>query len=290
MPRTVGELVDLLDLEQLDTGLFRGPQPVTTLQRSYGGQVLAQALGAGYRTVSEGRTAHSLHAYFLRPGSTQSPIIYLVEDTRDGGHFSSRRVVARQDGKPIFVMSCSFQSAEDGLDHADTVPADLPSPDSCAPAAEVLGARSGRAAEVWAEEWGAIDVRFIPERREGPINHGAHTGLWVKAEASLPDDPRLHQMVLAYLSDISLLAVATVPHRVHFLSPSVQAASIDHSMWFHRPVRADQWLLYDQVSPSASGGRGFSLGRLFSGDVLGATCAQEGLIRVVSPQDSAEPA
>ena len=284
MPRTVAQLLALFDLEQVDQGLFRGPQPETVLQRSFGGQVLAQALAAAYRTIPDDRVAHSLHAYFLRPGTTSSPIIYLVEDTRDGGHFSSRRVVARQDGRPIFSMGCSFQAAETGLDHADQPPSHLPAPAECPPAAEVLAGRSARAAAVWAEEWGAIDVRYVVGSSGPGPNHSAHTSLWVKAESDLPDDPAVHQMVLAYLSDISLLAVATVPHRVHFLSPSVQAASIDHSMWFHRPARADRWLLYDQVSPSASSGRGFSLGRLFSGTTLAASCAQEGLIRVVEPQ------
>ncbi len=281
MPKTVAELLTLLDLEQLDSDLFRGSQPATVLQRSFGGQVLAQALGAAYRSIPADRVAHSLNASFLRPGSTLSPILYVVEQTRDGGHFSSRRVVARQDGRPIFSMSCSFHLPEAGLNHQDAAPTGLPDPEDCPPAASVLGNRSARGAEVWSAEWGAIDVRYIPDDPDAPRNHGARASLWVRAEAPLPDDPRLHQMVLAYLSDISLLAVATVPHQVEFMSPSLQAASIDHSMWFHRPARADEWLLYDQVSPSASSGLGFSLGRLFSGDRLVASCAQEGLIRVI---------
>lgn len=281
MPKTVAELVALLDLERLDTGLFRGPQPRTLLQRSFGGQVLAQALAAAYATVADDRVVHSLNAYFLRPGSPTSPIIYLVEETRDGGHFSSRRVIARQDGRPIFTMSSSFHVPEPGLDHADALPVGLPAPAECPPAAEALSVRSARAAAVWEEEWGAIEVRLVPDPSRTAANHAAHARLWVRAESALPDEPRLHQMVLAYLSDISLLAVSTVPHPVQFWSPQVQAASIDHSMWFHRPARTDDWLLYDQVSPSAGSSLGFSLGRLFSGGALVASCAQEGLIRVV---------
>ena len=284
MPRTVAELVALLELERLDTGLFRGPQPRTLLQRSFGGQVLAQALAAAYATVANERIVHSLNAYFLRPGSPTSPIIYLVEETRDGGHFSSRRVIARQDGRPIFTMSSSFHVPEPGLDHADALPAGLPGPDECPDAAEVLSARSARAAAVWQEEWGAIEVRQVSDEPPAAANHAAHARFWVRTEGTLPDDPRLHQMALAYLSDIALLAVSTVPHPVQFWSPQVQAASIDHSMWFHRPVRVDEWLLYDQVSPSASASLGFSLGRLFGGGALAASCAQEGLIRLVPSQ------
>ncbi|MFT3861302.1 acyl-CoA thioesterase [Micropruina sp.] len=280
MPRTTGELLGLLELEQLDTDLFRGPQPVTSLQRSFGGQVLAQALAAAYRTMPAERTAHSLNAYFLRPGSPATPILYLVEPTRDGRTFSQRRVVARQDGRPIFSMVCSFHVHEEGLDHADAIPADVPPPERCRPAAQVLGERSARRAAFWEAEWGALDARYITEPGDAAQRGAARLMLWIKAESKLPDDPRVHQMVLAYLSDISLLSVSVLAHPVEFLSPRLQAASIDHAMWFHRPVRADEWLLYDQSSPSASGGLGFSQGRLFGQDgTLAASCAQEGLIR-----------
>ena len=281
MPRTAAELVGLLDLEQLDTDLFRGPQPETSLQRSFGGQVLAQALGAAYRTVAADRVAHSLNAYFLRPGSPASPLLYVVEPTRDGRSFSQRRVVARQDGRPIFSMVCSLHVPEPGLDHADPIPPDLPAPEDSRPAAQVLGERSARRAAFWEAEWGALDVRYVTEPSLGAPGP-ARLQLWIRAGSRLPDDPRLHQMVLAYLSDISLLSVSTLAHPVEFMSPRMQAASIDHAMWFHRPARADEWLLYDQNSPSASGGLGFSQGRLFGHDgTLAASCAQQGLIRVL---------
>jgi len=288
VPRTTGELLRLFDLEQLDTDLFRGPQPETVLQRSFGGQVLAQALGAAYRTVAPERVAHSLNAYFLRPGSPATPILYLVEITRDGRTFSQRRVVARQDGRPIFSMVCSFHTREDGLDHADPFPAGIADPDECRPAAQVLGERSAKRAAFWEMEWGALDVRYVTEPPVEQLSESrdtpAHLQLWIKTESRLPDDPRVHQMLLAYLSDISLLAVSTLSHPVEFMSSRMQAASIDHSMWFHRAVRADEWLLYDQRSPSASNGLGFSQGQLFSrAGALAASCAQQGLIRVVDP-------
>ncbi len=282
MPRTTAELLGLLELEQLDTDLFRGPQPATVRQRSFGGQVLAQALAAAYRTVSPDRLAHSLNAYFLRPGSPAAPILYLVELTRDGRSFGQRRVIARQAGKSIFSMVCSFHVPEPGLDHADPFPAHIPAPEDCRPATQVLGERSARNAEFWELEWGALETRYVTELPGVEASGPAQLQLWIRTEGRLPDDPRVHQMMLAYLSDISLLSVSTLPHPVEFLSARMQAASIDHAMWFHRPVRADEWLLYDQVSPSASGGLGFSQGRLFSqSGVLAASCAQQGLIRVL---------
>jgi len=282
VPRTTDELLGLLQLEKIDTDLFRGPQPVTVLQRSFGGQVLAQALAAAYRTVDRDRIAHSLNAYFLRPGAPTHPILYLVESTRDGRSFSQRRVVARQNGRTIFSMVCSFHVSEGGLDHADAFPSAVPPPDQCRSAAEVLGERSARRAAFWEAEWGALDARYVIEPPAETAANAAHLQLWMRARDQMPDDPRIHQMVLAYLSDISLLSVSTLPHAVEFMSPRMQAASIDHAMWFHRPVRADEWLLYDQVSPSSSGGLGFSQGRIFSQQgSLVASCAQQGLIRVV---------
>lgn len=282
MPRTTDELLGLFRLEQLDTDLFRGPQPETSLQRSFGGQVLAQGLAAAYRTVPDDRLAHSLNAYFLRPGSPATPILYVVEITRDGRTFSQRRIVARQDGRAIFSMVCSFHVHEEGLDHADPLPGDLPPPEDCRPAAVVLGERSARRAAFWQMEWGALDVRYVREPSQAGESGPAHLQLWIRAESRLPDDPRVHQMLLAYLSDISLLSVSTVSHPVEFLSPKLQAASIDHAMWFHRAVRADEWLLYDQVSPSASGALGFAQGRLFSrSGIFAASCAQQGLIRLI---------
>lgn len=283
MPGSVDELIGLLDLDRAGENTFLGRDDGSARQRVFGGQVLAQALVAGYRTVPESRIAHSLGAYFLRAGKSGTPIRYTVEPTRDGASFSARRVVADQDGRVIFSMVCSYHELEPGLDHADAPPAHVPAPEACPPLSEVLGARSRRAAEAWRQEWGALETRFASDTSTlSAAGHSdAEMKVWVRAESTLPDDPQLHQALLAYASDLTLLAVSTVPHPVEFAGPNMQVASINHSMWFHRPARADEWLLYDQVSPSASSGLGFSFGRLFSAGRLAASCAQEGLIRLV---------
>ena len=283
MPETVDELIAILDLQQSAQNVFVGQDAGSARQRVFGGQVLAQALTAAYRTVPDGRAAHSLGAYFLRAGAAGTPINYVVETTRDGGNFSARRVVADQGGRVIFSMVCSFHELEPGLDHADAIPVDVPAPEDCPPLSEVLGARSRRAAEAWSQEFGALETRFASDTSsiDAAGRPDAAMKLWVRAESPLPEDPKLHQAVLAYASDLTLLAVSTVPHPVEFGGPGMQVASIDHSMWFHRPARADEWLLYDQVSPSASAGLGFSFGRLFAGGRLAASCAQEGLIRLL---------
>lgn len=285
MPESVDELIAILDLDQTDDDAFVGRDAGSARQRVFGGQVLAQALTAGYRTVPQGRVAHSLGAYFLRAGEAGTPIRYAVERTRDGGSFSSRRVVADQAGRVIFTMVCSFHELEPGLDHADTPPDGVPAPEDCPPLSAVLGARSRRAVDAWQQEWGVLETRFASDTSQlSAAGHSdARLKVWVRAESPLPDDPQLHQAFLAYASDLTLLAVSTVPHPVDFAGPGMQVASIDHSMWFHRPCRADEWLLYDQVSPSASSGLGFSFGRLFSGGRLAASCAQEGLIRLIAP-------
>jgi acyl-CoA thioesterase-2 len=279
---SVDELIELLDLEEIEADLFRARQPDSSLQRVFGGQVLAQALMAAARTAPVIRVVHSLHGYFLRPGRTDVPIVYDVESVRDGGSFSSRRVVARQAGSVIFYLSASFHELEDGFEHADPVPADVPAPEECPPLGEVLSKVSGRPISVWEREWGVLDVRYVGDSRPGgSLTDPAHPALarmWVKTNAPLPDERRLHQAALAYLSDLTLLSASTVPHGV-FIGLNVQAASIDHAMWFHRPFRADHWLLYDQVSPSASSGLGLSTGRLFQDGVLIGSVAQEGLIR-----------
>jgi acyl-CoA thioesterase-2 len=286
MPQSVAELIDLLELEQVDETAFLGRDDDAddrVVQRVFGGQVLAQALIAASRTVAEDRVAHSLGAYFLRAGLPGQPIRYDVEVARDGGSFSTRRVHAVQAGREIFSMVTSFHTDEPGLTHSDLPPMAVPAPEECPPLAEVLGARSQRAVAAWRREWGVLDVRFASDTSTltsaGPRD--AAMKVWVKAESDLPADSRMHQAVLAYASDLTLLGVSTVPHPVEFGGPKMQVASIDHSMWFHRPVRADRWLLYDQISPSASAGLGFSFGRMFSGATLAASCAQEGLIRLL---------
>jgi acyl-CoA thioesterase II len=287
VPGSVAEFISLLDLEQTSTDEFVavGADPQSgMLQRVFGGQVLAQALTAGYRTVAADRVAHSLGAYFLRAGLFGVPITYQVERTRDGGSFSTRRVLASQQGKPIFSMVSSFHVDEPGLDHSDVVPADVPAPELCPPLSEVLGARSGRAVAAWQSEWGVIEARFASDTSSlDPVaRRDAEMKVWVRASSPLPDSGWVHQAMLAYASDLTLLAVSTVPHPVEFAGPKMQVASVNHSMWFHRAARADEWLLYDQVSPSASSGLGFSYGRMFARGVLAASCAQEGLIRMLA--------
>lgn len=290
MPAGVDQLIALLDLEQRAPGIFIGAADETSArQRVFGGQVLAQALTAAYRTVTDDRLAHSLSAYFVRSGLAGVPIEYRVEEIRDGGTFSTRRLVATQQGRTIFFMGCSFHRLEPGLNHADSPPQGVPQPQDCPPLSEVLGARSRRSAEAWRQEWGVLETRFASDT-SGLNGAGTDAAmkLWVRTESALPADPRLHQTVLAYASDLTLLAVSTVPHPVVFAGPGMQAASINHAMWFHRPARADRWLLYDQVSPSASAGLGFSSGRLFSDGQLVASCSQEGLIRITDPVAVAE--
>jgi len=282
VPKSVTELVDLLDLEEIEIGLFRARQPDTQLQRVFGGQVLAQALVAAARTVEVYRVLHSLHAYFLLPGRIDIPLVYDVELVRDGGSFSSRRVVARQGGKVIFYLSSSFHEVEGGFEHLDPVPEGVPGPDECPGMGEVLAKISGRSAAQWEREWGVLDVRYVGDSRPGGSlvdpAHPARARVWVRTEGPLPDDRRLHQAALAYASDLTLLAAILVPHNA-LIGLNVQAASLDHAMWFHRPFRADDWLLYDQISPSASFGLGLATGRLFQHGTLVADVAQEGLVR-----------
>jgi acyl-CoA thioesterase-2 len=285
VPQSIDELVALLDLEPIETNLFRGRQPDTALQRVFGGQVAGQALVAAVRTTDADRDLHSLHAYFLRPGDTSVPIVYDVERTRDGRSFSTRRVVARQHGKPIFYMSASFQVAEPGFEHQDPMPA-APAPLDCPELGDVLARLTGRPREAWDREWAALDVRHVGDSRSGGVlddpRHPAVARVWLKASGRLADEQWLHAAVLAYASDLTLLSASVVPHGTYIGDPNLQPASLDHAMWFHRPFRADDWLLYDQVSPSASGARGFATGRIFTQDGrLVASVVQEGLVRVV---------
>lgn len=284
MPHSVAELLSLLELEPLEVDLFRGRQPQTAMQRVFGGQVAAQALAAACATVPDDVHAHSLHAYFLLPGDTSIPIVYDVERIRDGRSFATRRVVARQHGKSIFYLTASFHLTEIGFDHADAMP-DVPPPEDCPSMGDLFRAVTGRADDhSWEREWSALDVRYAGDSRPGGrlVGNGmpARAQIWVKASAPVPADPVTNICVLTYASDLTLLGVSLVPHGVIIASPQIQPASLDHSMWFHRPFRADQWLLFDQHSPSASGARGFAMGRVFATDgSLVASVAQEGLIR-----------
>jgi acyl-CoA thioesterase-2 len=277
------ELVELLDLETIDLNLFRGRQPDTMLQRVFGGQVAAQALVAGARTVEPPLGVHSLHSYFLRPGDTAVPIVYDVERIRDGRSFSTRRIMARQHGRPIYLMTASFQKPEDGYDHQDVMP-EVPSPADSMDMREVVERRAPDAADDWMREWAALEMRPVGDSRPGGRlpndEHPAQARLWIRINGTLDDDELTHRAAFTYLSDLTLLGSSLVPHGVPIGSTTVQAASLDHSIWFHRPFRADAWMLYDQVSPSASGARGLAFGRVFTEDGrLVASVAQEGLIR-----------
>lgn len=279
MPKDVAELLALFDVRSVGDLRFRGPQPNTLFQRLFGGQVLGQTLVAAAHTVTTGRVVHSLNAYFLRPGANDAPLDFAVEVMRDGNTFSNRRVVTSQRGKVIFEMTVSFQHPEPGLDHSAEPPTDVSPPGACPELREVLERRFGATVQLFSE-WDALEVR-LAARPDG-TDSGGGMKAWVRTKQEMPDDPLLHSAVLAYLSDITLLSVTTVPHEVEFLSPRMQAASIDHAMWFHRPVRVDEWLLYDMISPSASSARGFAMGRLYQDGLAVASCAQEGLIRVLS--------
>lgn len=283
MPASSQELAELLDLEDIDTNLFRGRQPDTELQRVFGGQVAAQALLAATRTVDPVFVAHSLHSYFLLPGDTAVPIVYDVEPLRDGRSFATRRVVARQHGRPIYYQTVNYQKREAGLEHQDAMP-DVIGPDEAIELAELFRTRTGTAGGEWEREWSALDVRYVgnsvssPELRDDRFP--ARAQLWIRVGGRLDDDPVLQQAAFTYASDMTLISAALVPHGVHVSTPGMQVASLDHTIWFHKPFRADEWWLYDQTSPVAGGGRGLALARVFTQDgELVATVAQEGLIR-----------
>lgn len=287
MTDVLADLIDLLDLEQIERNHFRGNSPEDAWQRVYGGQVLGQALVAASRTVEDAdRHAHSLHAYFLRPGDPKHPILYEVDRIRDGRSFTTRRVVAIQHGRPIFNMSISFQVREDGLTHQFEMP-DVPPPEDLE-SEIVLRRRHAEAAGLDDE----IIQRFARERpmEMRPVNpqndfapeqRPPHQVCWMRVSGRLPDDERLHQCALAYMSDWSLLDTCTWPHGVSFMQENFQTASLDHAMWMHREFRADEWLLYVQDSPAAAGARGFNRGLIYDRDgALIASVAQEGLIRL----------
>jgi acyl-CoA thioesterase II len=283
MPASAKELVDLLSLEVIDENLFRGRQPDTDRQRVFGGQVAAQALIAGVRTVDPAYRVHSLHSYFLRPGDTAVPIVYDVEQLRDGRSFATRRVVARQHGRPIFFLTANFQREEQGFEHQDVMP-DVVPPEEGLDFAELARSRGGAESDAFVREWAALDVRYIGNSRRGLAedpDHPAKARLWIRVNGELSDDPLEHLATFTYASDMTLLGATLVPHGVNISTPGLQPASLDHAVWFHRPFRADEWWLYDQYSPSASGARGLALARVFTQDGrLVATVAQEGLIRL----------
>lgn len=288
MDQRVADLLTLLELERLEVNLFRGQSHDIGSPQVFGGQVLGQALNAASATV-EGRIVHSLHAYFLKRGDFNAPIVYQVDRSRDGGSFSSRRVVAIQFGDPIFTMAASFQIVEPGLDHQFPMPT-VPPPEELKDALyygqKYLSALPARV-QMRFETAMPFEFRFVETPgfvRSEPCAPYAH--VWFRAVDRIPsDDENLHRCLLAYVSDYNLLGTAVMPHGIPLFDPRLITASIDHGMWFHRPVRADEWLLYATDSPSASGARGFTRGSIFARDGrLVASAAQEGLIRVIQPK------
>ncbi len=289
MGSALDDLLDLLELEPLEVNLFRGVSPDEDRQRVFGGQVAAQALVAAGRTVDADRPVHSLHAYFLRPGDPNIPIVFEVDRIRDGHSFTTRRVVAIQHGQAIFNLQASFQIVEVGPDHSAEMP-DVPGPDEIPTLRERLERapqRFGAETTEWLMRERPIESRPVDDPHWiAPSPRPAAQDVWIRANGTLPDDPLLHACVVAYASDLTLLDTATLPHTIGY-SGSYMMASLDHAMWFHRPFRADEWLLYHQLSPSASGARGLALGHVFrrDGDIV-VTVMQEGLIRPVDAATS----
>jgi acyl-CoA thioesterase-2 len=283
MQRVLADLLDLLALERLDRDLFRGRSQDLGWGAIFGGQVLGQALSAAAQTVVEDRVVHSLHAYFVRAGDVRQPIIYQVDRLRDGKSFSTRRVVAVQEGEAIFSLAASFQVHEEGFDHQSTMP-DVPPPDALRSERDMALAIAAELPEPMravATAERPIEIRPVDPRDPlHPRVTAPQRHLWYRTIDKLPDDPALHRYMLAYASDFSFLGTAMDPHGVSWLVPGIHVASLDHVMWFHRPFRMDEWLLYVVDSPSASGARGLVRGQFFDrAGLLVASCAQEGLIR-----------
>ncbi|WP_133850377.1 acyl-CoA thioesterase II [Labedaea rhizosphaerae] len=277
-------LVTLLDLERIEEDIYRGVSPSGSPVRVFGGQVAGQALVAAGRTVPADRRVHSLHAYFIRGGDPSVPIVYEVDRIRDGRSFTTRRVVAVQHGKAIFSLSASFQVDEPGIEHEAAMPAGVPEPESLPTRAEIVADYQERLG-AFAKRPQPIDVRYVTEppwisRERGPRE--ARNQVWMRADGVLPDDQLLHVCVLTYASDMTLLDAVLAKHGVYWGMDKVLGASLDHALWFHRPFRADEWVLYDCESPTASGARGLATGRFFTREGhLVATVVQEGLLRVV---------
>jgi acyl-CoA thioesterase-2 len=286
MTSAVENLLAILDLEPIERNLYRGTSPKAGWQRVFGGLVIAQALAAAIRTVEEARQVHSLHGYFLRPGDPSLPIVYEVDRIRDGKSFTTRRVVGIQRGEAIFSMSASFQRQEEGLEHQFAVP-DVPPPEALPSEKELkekfIDALPENVRRYWERErpieLRPTDLRHFMSREPLPPRQY----VWFRATGDLPDDPAVHQCMLAYASDMTLLDTALFAHGRSIFDRDLQLASLDHALWFHRPLRMDDWLLYAQDSPASVGARGFTRGQIFSRDgVLVASAAQEGLMRQVT--------
>ena len=291
MNEALDALLDLLDLERIDEDIFRGRSHSSVVPRVFGGQVAAQALVAAGRTVPSDRTAHSLHAYFLRAGDPGAPIVYTVDRIRDGRSFTTRRVVGVQHGQPIFHLSASFQTYEEGLEHQSEMPPS-PAPETLPTAAEMLpryadGFVDPGMADRFLEARAAVDLRYVDAPPFGSVGQPREprSQVWFRTAGKLADDPLLHVCLATYVSDMTLLDSILLAHgRGGWAVGDVVGASLDHAMWFHRPFRADEWLLYDQESPSSAGGRGLGQARIFTQDGrLAISVIQEGVIRV--PRD-----
>ncbi len=279
----LARLVEALKLEKLEENLFRGPKASVGWQRVYGGQVLGQSLSAAAQTVEPNRPIHSIHGYFLLAGDPEHEIIYDVERIRDGGSFTTRRVKAIQHGRPIFAMSASFHKSEESFDHQFKMP-DVPPAESLPSVGELMNKLASEIPDNMRAYWqraNPIDMRIVdPSRYTSREAREPEQVVWLKTNGPLPDDPQLHFAALAYASDFTLLDTALVAHGKVLYDPGIQLASLDHAMWFHRPFRADDWLLYVQDSPTAFGARGFCRGTIYDrqGRMVAST-AQEGLMR-----------
>lgn len=294
MATILDELVTLLALERIEENLFRGQSQDLGWGTVFGGQVLGQALSAAVQTVPKDRHVHSLHAYFLRPGDVSRPIVYDVDRIRDGGSFTTRRVVAIQNGHAIFNLAASFQREEPGISHQDEMPA-APPPESLRTEQELAAALGERLPSFLRERAVAerpFELRPVDPEADpfAPVPRPPHRMVWLRTVGKLRDDPALHRYLLAYASDYSFVTTALLPHGISWLSRGMQIASLDHVMWFHQPVRVDGWLLHVIDSPAAHGARGLVRGRVFSQDGrLVATTAQEGLLRRRPPRPAAQP-
>jgi acyl-CoA thioesterase-2 len=280
MHPVLDDLITLLHLERIENNIFRGESRDIGSAQVFGGQVLGQALSAAQHTV-EGRVAHSLHAYFLRRGDMEAPIVYEVDRSRDGGSFSNRRVVAIQHGRPILNLAASFQDPEQGVEH-QAEPPSVPGPDQCRDILEVESDLVQKMPEIMRRHMAdrrAFEIRPVVDSklRKEPVKN-----VWLRSVDKIPDLPALHQNLLAYASDYELLGASTIPHDMPFKQGAVIMASLDHALWFHRKVHIDDWLLYSIDSPNASGARGFARGQFFNerGELI-ASSAQEGLVRVI---------
>lgn len=283
MSKVLAELVELLALERIEADLFRGQSQDLGWGAIFGGQVIGQSLSAAAQTVPKERRVHSMNAYFLLRGDASKPVVYDVDRIRDGSSFTTRRVVAIQGGRAIFNLAASFHVEEPGFEHQDPMP-EAPPPESLPTEQERLAEHAAKLPEMLRQRalaerpFETRPVRF--DDPTAPSVRPPRRMMWLRARGALPDDPALHAYLLAYASDFAFVTTALLPHGVTWMTPGMQVASLDHAMWFHRPLRVDEWLLYDMESPSAHGARGLARGRIFTrGGALVAETAQEGLIR-----------